>query len=122
MKILKYIGLAAVQSVITMAVFFAVPTITKSFKGNTVVWVYVSFGAVMVLEYLYLWFKKKGGFFTVPLSLFLILVLVLLYFNSPDNVNAVWAVKAVGKNFVLPLFIAALAVSGGLWGFNRIRM
>lgn len=122
MKVLKYIGLSVIQSIVTMAVFFSVPTIAKSFKANTVIWVYVSFGAVMLLEYLYLWFKKKGYFFTVPLSLLLILLIVLLHFNSPDNVNAVWAIRAVGKNFVFPTFVAALIVSGGLWGFNRIRV
>lgn len=122
MKILKYIGMAAAESIILMLAFFLTPTITKNFKGNTIVWVYIVFGIVMLSEYLYLWFKAKGKYFTVPLSLLFILVIILFYFNSPDNVKAIWAVRAVAKNFALPAGIVSLIVSGGLWGFNRIRI
>lgn len=121
MKILKYIGSAVIESLILMTVFFLTPTITKNFKGNTVVWVYVFFAAVIIAEYLYLWFRKKGHFFTVPLSLIFILLLTLIHFSSPDNVKAVWALLAIGKNFVLPVLIVSLIVSGGLWYFNKIR-
>lgn len=121
MKILKYIGTTAVESLILMTVFFLTPTITKGFKGNTVVWVYVFFAIVLIAEYLYLWFSKKGRFFTVPLSLLFVLLLTLVHFSSPDNVKAIWAVRAIGKNFVLPTLVVSLIISSGLWYFNKIR-
>lgn len=122
MNILKYIGYVAAESIILMGMFFVSPTIIGIFNGNKNVWVYIILGITVFAEYVFLFVRRKGRYFSVPLSMVLLLGIVMLYFNSPDNTKSVWAVKAVFSRFVLPMGCVSVLVSLGLWWFDRLKL
>lgn len=122
MKVLKFVLYAFIECIILIMVFFVSPTIVKSFKGNMVVWIYIFLGITVFSEYLFLFLRKKGRYFTVPLSIVFLLAVVMFYFNSPDNTNPIWAVKAIFKNFMLPIGIVSVSAAAGLHIIDRVNM
>lgn len=122
MKVLKFVLYAFIECIILTMVFFVSPTIVKSFKGNMLVWIYIFLGITIFLEYLFLFLRKKGKYFTVPLSIVFLLAGVMFYFNSPDNTNPIWAVKAIFKNFMLPIGIVSVSAAAGLHIIDRVNM
>lgn len=104
-----YIVHIFVFALIYITAAFCAPSLVGSRAG-----VYVVLGAVIALEYVYLWFIAKGRFFTAPISLAAVMLFGVFYFLHPSSADVGLGVWVMTKYLVLPYAIAAGVVSAVL--------
>ncbi len=107
MKALKYILHILIFMAIYIVAMFVAPNLTSSRVGVCVI-----LGIVTACEMLYVWFK--GRYFAVPVSIAVIMLLGMFYFNHPANHDMKLGMWVLAKYLVLPYaagsFIVALVM------------
>ena len=111
---LKYVLHIFIFMMLYVFFMFLIPSLTMSR-----IRICASLYVVTAAEYVYLWFVRKGYFFSVPLSFLPIMAMGAFYFNQPDNPDMGLGMWVLFRYLVMPQLIASCAVSAVMHVIKR---
>lgn len=119
MKFIKYALTTIIIAVIYMLFMFMTPMISIMFGMNLRVAMYIVLGLVLAGEYLVLWYKDIGRFYSIPISFLMIILSGLFYFNHPENAELNFGMWVLVTKLILPYAVGGLIVSTVLHFIKR---
>lgn len=114
MKALKY-----ALHIFVFALMYIVVMVVSAAMTHSRIKVCIAIALILIAEYIYLLCRDEKRYFSVPLSVLLVGICGVFYFNSPENADMGLGLWVMAHYLVLPYLIASAIVSTIIFFIKR---